>query len=513
MQRHLTWSMLLALLIVLGLVGLAAAQQPRYGGTLRIGYWQDMTGMDPHLSAGIPAVYVMQSIFQTLVTLNEELDIVPELAHAWEVQDSGTTYVFHLQQGVQFHDGTPFDAQAVKWNFDRLLNPEEGVLMRGYFGSVASVEVVDAHTVKVSLKYPDQTLLPALASYALAGVMMVSPTAYQTWGKQDLRLHPVGTGPFKFSTWEQNNVILLERNTHYWKPGVPYLDRVEYKIIKEGMTRATALRRGEVDFANRLPVENIGAVEKAPQIKLFKGPDMALVFTSFNVSRTPFDDLRVRQAVGGYGLDRDELAKAGFLGRAQPLTSMIPPGTRGHVDFPERYPYDPARAQALLKEAGFDARHPLRYTMLTNPFNTTVATIMKSQLARIGVEMTMEVPDHPAFVKRLIAGEFDQQLTQSYPFIDLGERLRLFITKERGGLDFARANDAQADALADHYRQTSEASQLPQRGEELLRYVADNAWTLGLTTIPFFDAVRDNVKGFRFRRHLKVDFETVWLER
>jgi ABC-type transport system substrate-binding protein len=191
---------------------------------------------------------------------------------------------------------------------------------------------------------------------------------------------------------------------------------------------------------------------------------------------------------------------------------MIPPGARGHVDFPERYPYNPAQAQALLQEAGFDARNPLRYPMLTNPFNTTVATIMKSQLAKIGVEMTMEVPDHPAFIKRQLAGEFDQQLTQSYPFIDLGERLRLFLTKARGGLDFARANDAKADTLADHYRQTSEASQLPQRGEELLRYAADNAWTLGLTTIPFFDAVRDHVKGFRFRRHLKVDFETVWLE-
>jgi ABC-type transport system substrate-binding protein len=315
--RHRVLVLVVCVSLCVGLAG-AWAGAPQRGGTLRIGYWQDMTGMDPHLSGGIPAVYVMQSIFQTLVTLNEELDIVPELAHAWDVQDGDMTYVFHLQKGVQFHDGTPFDAQAVKWNFDRLLHPEEGVLMRGYFGSVAAVEVVDAHTIKVRLKYPDRTLLPALASYALAGVMIVSPTAYQTWGKQDLRLHPVGTGPFKFRTWEPNNVIILERNAHYWKPGVPYLDRIEYKIIKEGMTRATALRRGEVDFANRLPVENIGAVEKAPKIQLFKGPDMALVFTSFNVSRKPFDDLRVRQAVGATASTARNSPKPRFWARRNP---------------------------------------------------------------------------------------------------------------------------------------------------------------------------------------------------
>ncbi len=495
----------------LGAVDAHAAEAKR-GGTLRIGYWQDMTGMDPHLSGGIPAVYVMQNLFQTLVTLDEEMGFVPELATSWDILDDGRTYLFHLRQGVRFHDGTPFDAQAVQWNFERLLTPDEAVLMRGYFASVDKVEAVDAHTVKVSLKHPDQTVLSALASYALAGFMMVSPTAYQQWGKRELRLHPAGTGPFKFSKWEQNHVIILERNPDYWKPGRPYLDRLEFKIIKEGVTRATALRRGEIDFANRLPVEQIGLVDKDAKIRVHKGPDMALVYTNFNWSRKPFDDIRVRQAVAGYGLNREEIAKATFLGHARPLTSMIPPGARGHVDFPERYSYDPVRAKALLKEAGFDERHPLRYTLLANPFNVTVATIMKSQLAKIGVEMTVDVPDHPAFIKRQLSGEFDQQLTQSYPFIDVGERLRIFMTKGSGGLDLAMANDGQVDALVDRYRRAQDPTSAQERAEAVLRYVADQAQFLGLTTIPFFDAAREEVKGFRFRRHLKVEFETVWLE-
>lgn len=157
-------------------------------------------------------------------------------------------------------------------------------------------------------------MLSALASYALAGFMMVSPTAYQQWGKRELRLHPAGTGPFKFSKWEQNNVIILERNPDYWKPGLPYLDRLEFKIIKEGVTRATALRRGKIDFANRLPVEQIGLVDQDAKIRVPKGPDTALVYTNFNLSRKPFDDIRVRQAIAGYGLNREEIAKATFLG-------------------------------------------------------------------------------------------------------------------------------------------------------------------------------------------------------
>jgi ABC-type transport system substrate-binding protein len=221
---------------------------------------------------------------------------------------------------------------------------------------VASVEVIDSRLLKITQHYPSQMLLPALASYALAGFMLITPTSYQTWGKRDLTLHPAGTGPFKFVKWEQNNVIVLERNPQYWQPRLPYLDRLEFKIIKEGVTRLAALRRGEVDFANRLPVEQVGLVEKDPKIQLFKGPDMALVFTWFNIQRKPFDDTRVRQALGGYGLNRAEISKTVFLDHGSPLVSMVPTGARGHLDFPEIYPYNPEKAKALLKEAGRQMR-------------------------------------------------------------------------------------------------------------------------------------------------------------
>jgi peptide/nickel transport system substrate-binding protein len=492
----------------------SGAGEPKSGGALRIGYVQDMTGLDPHTSGGFPAAYIQQNLFQSLVTLDEHLEIVPELAESWDVQDGGKTYVFHLRRGVQFHDETPFDAHAVKWNFDRLLNPEEAVLFRGFFASVETVEVVDAHTVRITQQYPSQMLLPALASYGLTGFLMISPTSYQRWGRKELSLHPAGTGPFRFAKWEPNSIILLERHPRYWKPGLPYLDRLEVKIIKEGVTRTTALRRGEVDFANRVPVEQVGLMAKDPRIRLFTGPETGFIFTNFNQSRKPFDDIRVRQALAGYGLNREELARTAFLGHARPQISMVPVGARGHIDFPELYPYDPERAKRLLREAGFNERTPLRYLLLANPVNVTVATVVKTQLEKLGVvHVTVDVPDHPAFIKRQLVGDYDQQVSQTYPYLDLGASVRLFMLKDHGGLDLAHARDAKADLLADQFVRAADPQAWQQRAESLARYVAEQASFLGLTTIPFFDAARAEVEGFRFRRHLKLDFETVWVDR
>jgi ABC-type transport system substrate-binding protein len=199
---------------------------------------------------------LIPSLFNTLVTIDENLEVVPDLAKSWEVKDDGKTYVFHLHEGVKFHDGTDCDAAAVKWNFDRLLNPEEKVLTAPFFTMIEAVEPVDAQTLKVTLQYPTETFLRALGNYR-KGFPIISPTAYKTWGKQDLAAHPTGTGPFKLAKWEQNALILLERNAQYFQPRLPYLDKIEFRIMKDGVTRATALRAGEVDFVNLVPIEHV----------------------------------------------------------------------------------------------------------------------------------------------------------------------------------------------------------------------------------------------------------------
>jgi peptide/nickel transport system substrate-binding protein len=268
MMKDHTFSTRIVIAIVACLVVLpvAWAQQAMPGGTLRVAWEADISGLDPHLSFGMQARLVVGNLFNSLVTIDGELNFVPDLAESWEVLENSKVYVFHLRKGVTFHDGTDFDAEAVRWNYRRIVDPEEKTLDAPYDnGIVEAVDVLDAHTVKFTLKHPTRTMLAALAADRV-GFLLMSPASYKQWGREDVRLYPVGTGPFKLAKWEQNQVIVLEKNPHYFKPGLPYLDRFELRIMKDGVTRMTALRAGEVDFANLVPREHVERLTRDPQL-------------------------------------------------------------------------------------------------------------------------------------------------------------------------------------------------------------------------------------------------------
>jgi peptide/nickel transport system substrate-binding protein len=515
MYRRLFSGIVIGLLLFAAL-GNAIADQPRRGGTLWIAYEADITGMDPHTSLGIQAMYVGQNLFNTLVTIDEHAEYVPDLAESWEVKEDGRVYIFHLRKGVKFHDGTDFNAEAVKWNFDRLLDPQENVITRSYFEPIIdAVQVIDEHTLRITLKYPTNTLLPALAVYRV-GFMIISPAAYQKWGRQDLPHHPVGTGPFKLVRWEQNRIIELERNPNYFKKGLPYLERLEFHIMKDGTTRATAIRAGEVDFVNEVPVEHAERLTEASGIQVYRGMDASKIYIPFNVQRKPFDDLRVRQALAGYGISRQAIAKIAFLGFTDPLLGVIPPGTRGHKDILEMYPYNPGKARQLLEAAGITANNPLEYTMMTHaayPPLPNVATIMKTQLESLGpVRVKVEVLDRPIFLKRLREHEFDQVVNMALPFIDVNARSYLLEAGE-GSLNQANHTDQHVDALFDKWRRTVDPAGQNQVGHELQQYIAENMLMPVITTRPTIQAARATVKGYTYMRGLKVSFESTWLMR
>jgi peptide/nickel transport system substrate-binding protein len=502
---------------VLMLSGWTAAQQPKSGGTLRIAWEADITGLDPHMSAGIQAQWMVGNIYNSLVTIDEQLNYIPELAESWDVQDDGKTYVFHLRQGVKFHDGSDFDAEAVKFNFLRIsgrLDPEEKSLAAPFFTAVDSVEPVDAHTVKFTLKAPSYTLIPALAVYRV-GFLQVSPTAYKTHGKKDIHLHPTGTGPFKLARWEQNNIIVLEKNPNYFKQGLPYLDRIEFKIMKEGVTRATALRAGEVDFVTEFPREHADRIGKDPKIRLYRGLDTAHVFIPFNNQRPPFTDARVRIALMGYGIDRNAIAKTALLGYGKPLWSGIPEGSKDHVDFPEMYPYNPDKARALLKEAGFDDKNPLKYTIMTHgaiPALPNIATIIKTQLAKIGVDVTVEVLDRPIFLRRLTTTkEYDQVVNASSHIVD--PFARSFVLDSRQGPNAPNHRDGELDARLDRLALAPTAEEFSRLGRELQEYMYKNMIYMSATSLPSLQASRDYVQGYVYERGFKVRFETTWLNK
>ena len=511
------WMFTVVLGVVVAFTGWAGAQQPKPGGTLRIAWEADITGLDPHTSAGLQAQWMTGNIYNSLVTIDENLNYIPELAESWDVKDDGKTYIFHLRKGVKFHDGTDFDAEAVKFNFLRIsgkLDPEEKPFAAPFFTAVESVEPIDTHTVRFNLSAPSYTVIPALAVYRV-GFLIISPTAYKKYGKRDFASHPTGTGPFKLARWEQNNVIVLEKNPDYFKKGLPYLDRLEFKVMKEGVTRATALRTGEVDFVTVFPREHGDRIAKDPKIKMFRGQDTSHVFIPFNNQRPPFDNPTVRIALMGHGIEREPIAKTALLGYGQALWSGIPEGAKDHVDFPEMYPYNPDKAKAMLKEAGFDDKNPLKYTIMTHgadPSLPTIATIMKTQLAKIGVDVTVEVLDRPIFLKRLTTTkEYDQVVNFSSHIVD--PFARSFVLDSRQGANVANHKDGELDARLDRLALAPTAEEFSRLGRELQEYMYKNMIYMSATSLPSLQAARDYVQGYVYERGFKVRFETTWLKK
>src|SRR6266571_1670161 len=397
MERR--WLVLLSLLVTLGFWSDPGwAQQPKPSGTLRIALPGDPAFYNAHQgpAMGAQAFWTSNNIYNSLLatTPPPELKIVPELAKSWEVLDEGRTYVFHLHEGVKFHDGTDFNAQAAKWNIDRILDPEVKSWIRPYYEDVEQVEAVDTYILRIRLKEPSGALPIALGGY-YQGILMASPKAFETYDK-DWLYHPVGTGPFKFKEWIPGKHVILEKNPQYFKPGLPYLDTLEYRVMKDPLTASTALRAGEIDFFSRVPIQQLPILEKSQGIHVVTGLEMAPTIGFLNMRVKPFNDVRGRRAIGGYGIDRAETAKVAFQGRAKPLVSVLAPGVQDSIDLNEVYPYRPDEAKRLLKELGFDEKNPLRFTILVGNQDATmadVATLIKNQMAKIGVGAKINLVD------------------------------------------------------------------------------------------------------------------------
>jgi ABC-type transport system substrate-binding protein len=495
--------------------GLGWAQQPKYGGVLKVAYASDILRFN--LNQGPPPGYevywVWNNTHNTLVTLDPDFNIVPDLAETWDVLDDGRVYIFHLRKGVRFHDGTDLDAEAVKFNFDRILDPAMKSWVRVFYEAVDKVEVVDDHTLRVVNKEPFGALLQTLAGY-FQGVPVGSPTAIKQHGEDWLR-HPVGTGPFIFKEWKPGERVVIERNPNYFKKGLPYLDGIEFHIMRDPLAAITALRTGAIDLAARATVRNIPLLEKFPGIVLRTGPDRAPVIALVNMRHKPFDDVRVRKAVAGYGIDRAEIARVVYLGKAKPLVSIIPEGVQDYLDLNELYPYDPAKAKALLQEAGYNEKNPLRYTLVSNnddPAFADIAAMMKEQLAKIAVEMKIEIMDKSTWLDKVIRRhEFEQTLEDFAALLDINQRSVSLFVDAPG--NYMGMTDTRPSELIRQWRRALDPAERRQLSQEIQRIMAENLYWINISGSPYFQAHRDHLQGYAFYNELYMFFATAWLSK
>ena len=285
--------------------------------------------------------------------------------------------------------------------------------------------------------------------------------------------------------------------------------------MKEGVTRVTALRAGEVDFANMVPREHVERLTRDPQLYVLRGKDTQRISTAFNQKNPIFKDVRVRQAVLGFGIDRPAITKTALLGQAQPLWSFVPPGSRGQIDFGEQFPYEPEKARTWLKEAGYDAQNPLRYTIMTHGAEAslpTIATIMKTQLAKSGVEVTVEVLDRSIFLRRITRDrDWDQLVVNVAATSDLHTISQGIDT--RAGNNTVNHEDTHVDALIDRMGEASTEEAFLQAGYDFQRYVVENMITTSVSSYGHLQAARSYVKGYENLHGYKLRFETTWLDK
>ncbi|MGH8420109.1 MAG: ABC transporter substrate-binding protein [Pseudomonas sp.] len=339
----------------------ARSDKPVSGGTLVYATDREPTCLDPHVAGDMPQVFIGQQYLDSLVSMDNEGRIGPWLAKSWEVSDDGLTYTFHLRNDVHFTDGTPFNAAAVKANLDHMANPKtQSSTAGGYIRQYRSTDVVDNDTAVIHLATPYAAFLEVLAQGFLG---IESPTALQR--PRDVNCEsPVGSGPFKVVRWDRQSQVELVRNPDYNSApptakhqGPAWLDRIVWKFIQEPSVRFASLQAGEVDVIEALPPESHEAARRNPDLQLIiaQRPGNPTNGT-MNITREPFNDLKVREAFVR-SADIDGALKSVYFNEFPRAGGPLSPATRFYSpDFQHAQDYDPAKAAQLLDQAGWTQR-------------------------------------------------------------------------------------------------------------------------------------------------------------
>ena len=385
----------MALALSSALAGLAA--QPAAAKEATIAVASTFTTMDPYDASDTLSYSAAKSMYEGLFDFDKDMKLQNVLAEGYTVSDAGLVYTVTLKKGIKFHDGTEFQADAVKANFDRVTNKANALRRYTLYYNIAKTEVVDPYTVRFTLHKPFSAFINQLAH---ASGAMICPSAIQKYPGKELAFHPCGTGPFVLDKYNPSEILHVVKNPNYWQKGLPKVDGITFKPVPENSTRVAMLRTGEADYIFPVPPEQVKILEGEKNIVVTKEPSIIERYVAFNMTKKPFDNLKVRQALN-YAVNKQALAKVAFNGLADPTKGIAPKG----VEFADEYgawPYDPKKARELLKEAGYPNGFSATLWSLYN--HTTaqkVIQFLQQQFAQVGVKvsvMAMEAGQRTAYL-------------------------------------------------------------------------------------------------------------------
>mgnify|MGYP003814257195 FL=1 len=458
-------------------------QEITYASTSKV------VGLSPIMTNDSVSANVITQIYETLFVKDPDtMEIKPNLAESYENPDP-KTWVIHLRKNIKFTDGTPFNAEAVKYTFDKLRDPKTGAPRASLLAAVDTITVKDDYTVVIKTKQPYGPMLAALAHYNSS---IVSPTADK---KQDLMKKPVGTGPFMLKEWVAGDHITLVKNPNYWK-GAPKLDKVTFKVVPDVNTAISMLQTGDVDFLDGIPAEQWSRVQGMAGVKTLKKTGTPVSYLGFNVRHKPFSELKFRQAIA-YAIDRDAYVKQ-LNGLGTKSNSIIGPKVFGYDPSAEKvgYEYNPEKAKQILKENGWEGM-TIHMLVANTPGYMKMGEIVQDQLKKVGLKVDMQTMEWGTFLDVSKQDKFDITfLGWSNSTADGSELLYPNLHSDNIGASNVTAyNNPEFDKLVNESRFTVDQKVRKKKLDEANKMaIKDAPWIVmnhGVVTL----AYRDNVKG------------------
>ncbi len=401
MRKHLG---VIGLVLLLGiLVGISAgfAAQPREGGNLVFGSVTEVASLDPHVYQGTAWKTINLCLYNSLLGFDDKGQPMGALAESWETPDA-KTIVFHLRKGVKFHKGQAFTAADVKYSLERILEPSTGATLRANLKGV-NVTVVDDYTVKVEKGVPDVTLLSVLA---MGETAIVSAEWMRTG--PNVKIEANGTGPFVLVDNEPKVRVVVRRNPNYFEKDLPHLEKIEFRMIKNGEARVNALKTGAVDVIDTVPWKDIDILKAQPGL-VVDVEDGEFMNLWINASKKPLADPRVRQAIA-YAIDRQAISEAAFFGYGTPLYGppTIADSWYYNKDLANTFKRDLPKAKQLLAEAGHAGGFDLELlTYHGLQIYTITAQIVQANLKEVGINVKIKLSEWAAVVENKNKGTYD----------------------------------------------------------------------------------------------------------
>jgi ABC-type transport system substrate-binding protein len=488
--------------------GIGPAQAQKRGGILRVAAPANPSTLDPTTGRSGQDHSFLYTIFDSLVEFDYgTLQPKPGLAESWKFTDP-QTLVLKIRSGVTFHDGTPLDAEAVRFNLERnRTDPRSNV--KSDLATVESITVTGPQEVTLKLKQPDTALILILSDRA---GMMSSPKAVKELDKEHDR-KPIGTGPWKLVVWNDNEKVVVTRNEKYWKPGKPYLDGIEMAIIPEINTGLRSVIAGQNDFVYFLSPQQKTVIDRAKNLTAVTGPTLYCVQFYINYGKAPFNDLRVRQALN-FAIDRETFAKQTMGGLSETAYGLLPSTHWAHdKSLASIYPYNPEKAKSLLAEAGHKDGLDILILGYSDQRSQQRQEVLIEQLKKAGFRAKVQVGSIPEMTEKFFAekvGDIYLSAWTGRPDPSLTFQLMF------GAQSYYNAGRVEgAPGLTDAILATRVSEDIEARKAAFLklqRLVAENALHAPLLFQYEFDAHTEKVKGYKPNLLGKPKYEDIYLE-